>query len=252
VDARTWLRAALDPALLFDLAGYTPDAWQRDAMRTEADRVGLLVARQCGKSLAAVMKAIHRATFFEASLVLMTAPSERQATELLRKWKDNYRRLDQPIPIVRELETVVELANGSRTVALPGDPLTIRCYSGVNMVIIDEAAMVANDGLFHAVMPMLFTTRGSCWMLSTPMGKRGFYYDTYSSRNPDWAWIVGRATECPRIDPAFLAEQRRTFGERWYQQEYGCEFVDTFGSVFSAEEVEGMFGDHSTPLLEGF
>jgi hypothetical protein len=248
----TWLRTALDPALLFGAMGLRADGWQRDAMRREATRLGILASRQCGKSTTTALKAIHRAVFHPDSLVLMVAPAERQSLELLRRATECYHRIGDPVPAVRELATTLELANGSRIVALPGDPLTIRCYSGVDMVIVDEAAMVPGDGLFHAVMPMLATTGGAFWMLSTPMGKRGFYHDTYVSGDPDWTWIVARATDCPRIAPGFLEEQRRTLGERWFSQEYMCNFVDTVGAVFGEAMISSMFGDHDAPILEGF
>jgi hypothetical protein len=243
---------ALDPALLFSAAGYRPDPWQMDAVRADGDRVALLAARQTGKSLTAVMKCIHRAVFFDSSLCLMTAPSERQATELLRKWKDNYRRLGEPVSIARELETTVELANSSRVLALPGDASTVRCFSGVNLLLVDEAAMVPGDDLFIATMPMVATSKGQYWMLSTPMGRRGYFHDAWTNGGADWTRITARASDCPRISASFLQEQRRTLGQRWYSQEYECNFVDTMGAVFDRETIEAMFGEHDCPLLEGF
>jgi hypothetical protein len=246
------MQIGLDPALLFREAGYEPDPWQVGAMRCEGDRVAILAARQVGKSITTAFKAIHRAVFFDRSLILLVAPAERQSLELLRKVTENYHRLGDPVPVARELATTLELANSSRIIALPGDPLTIRCFSGVSMVIVDEAAMVAGDGLFTAVMPMLATSRGTFWMLSTPMGKRGYFHDAWTGGGPAWTRITAKATDCPRIDPSFLVEQRRTLGERWYGQEYNCVFVDTLGQVFTEEMIAGMFGEHDAPILEGF
>lgn len=253
MDPRTWMRLALDPALLFEAAGYRPDPWQRDAMRCEADRLALLCARQTGKSLTTAFRAIHRAVFYDHSLVLVSAPSERQSLELLRtKVIENYHRLGDPVPIRREMATALELANGSRIIALPGDSTTIRGYSGVNLIIIDEAAMVPTDDLFIAVMPMLATSKGTMILLSTPMGKRGFFHSTWTSADPTWTRITARATDCPRIPHDFLDEQRRTMGERWFGQEYECSFVDTIGQVFSEEMIRGAFGSHDAPILEDF
>lgn len=52
----------------------------------------------------------------------------------------------------------LELANGSRFIALPGTEGTIRGYSGAKTGIVDEASRVDN-ALFAAVCPMLATTR---------------------------------------------------------------------------------------------
>ena len=45
------------------------------------------------------------------------------------------------------------------------------------------------------------------------------------------------AAECPRIPREFLEEERRAMGERWFRQEYLCEFGRREGVVFDAELV---------------
>ena len=57
-----------------------------------------------------------------------------------------------------------------------------------------------------------------------------------------------RAEECARIPAVFLEEERRTKGERWYRQEYGCEFVDATSGVFDRDLVEAAFTSDFEPL----
>jgi hypothetical protein len=57
--------------------------------------------------------------------------------------------------------------------------------------------------------------------------------------------------ECSRIAQEFLAEERRTLGERMYRQEYYCEFVAATDQVFSTEAVAAAFADDVTPLFSG-
>ena len=40
----------------------------------------------------------------------------------------------------------------------------------------DEAAAIS-DEVYSAATPMLAATNGSLWLLSTPQGPRGFFYD---------------------------------------------------------------------------
>ncbi len=54
----------------------------------------------------------------------------------------------------------------------------------------------------------------------------------------EWERIRVRAEECPRISAKFLEEEREAMGERWYRQEYRCEFVDAVSGVFEREVVE--------------
>jgi len=163
-----------------------------------------------------------------------------------------YNALGRPVEAARELAFSLELANGSRIVALPGDPATVRCFSGVRMVIVDEAAQCL-DGIFTATLPMLGTTDGRLVCLSTPFGKRGWFYEQWAGADPTWERIKAKATECPRIDPAFLAEERRMLGPAMFAQEHCCEFIEAEGQVFSAESIEAIFmGAEDVPILSGF
>ncbi len=69
----------------------------------------------------------------------------------------------------------LRLENGSRIVSLPGTEGTVRGFSGVALLIVDEASRV-DDALYHAVRPMLAVSHGKLVLLSTPWGKRGFFY----------------------------------------------------------------------------
>jgi hypothetical protein len=245
------LAIALDPSLLINALGFDPDPWQRRALRSESKRILLLASRQSGKSTTTATLALHTALYRPASEILLFAPSQRQSQELFRKVLSFYRELGRPIPSKREMATSLELVNGSRIVSLPEDPVTVRGYSGVWLAIVDEAALV-NDNLFVAVLPMLAVSKGRLICLSTPFGRRGWFHDQWESAH-DWEQIKVKATECPRIDQAFLEEQKRLLGPRWYSQEYECEFVEALDQVFSSESIAAMFTDaERAPVLEGF
>src|SRR6516164_8226312 len=186
-----------------ELAGFDPDPWQRRALRSESKRLLLLASRQSGKSTTTSLIALNEALFRPGSLVLLIARAERQSLELLRKVVAAYDALGRPVEAVRELQSSLELGNGSRIIALPGEnPATIRCYSGVTTAIVDEAAQ-ALDAIFVAILPMLGTSNGRLLCLSTPFGKRGWFYEQWTSSDPTFERIKARATECPRISPGF-------------------------------------------------
>src|SRR5262249_31837391 len=128
-----------------------------------------------------------------------------------------------------------------RIVALPGKEETVRSFSGVRLLVIDEAARVP-DALYLSVRPMLAVSAGRLVALSTPYGARGWWFEAWRSDEP-WERCEVAATACPRISPAFLEEERRTLGEWWYRQEYGCEFMDAQTAAFRREDVERAFRD---------
>jgi hypothetical protein len=250
---RTELQAlamALDPSLVLEALGHDPDPWQRDYLRSRAERILLMAYRQSGKSTATSALAIHTAVFDPGSLVLLLSPSLRQSGLLFHKVVDGYAALGRPVPIEEDNATTLALANGSRVVCLPGSPATIRGYSGPRLVVVDEAAM-ARDDLFVAVAPMLAVSRGRLALLSTPLGKRGFFHGQWADPASPWEKFKVTAEGIGRIDPAFLAEQRRVLGERWYRQEFLCSFEETVDQVFSTDSILGAFSAEVPPLFGG-
>ena len=235
----TDLALALDPARLAQQAGITPDPWQAALLRSGAPRVLINASRQSGKSTTTAVLAVHTAVFDPGALVLLLSPSLRQSQELFRKCLSVYRALDRPVPVEAESALRLELETGSRIVSLPGKEETIRGYSGVRLLLIDEAARVPGD-LYIAVRPMLAVSGGRLVALSTPFGTRGWWYEAwYSSEN--WERYEVPATLCPRIPPAFLEEERRNLGEWWFEQEYLCRFMDADTQAFRREDVDRAF-----------
>ena len=217
------------------------DPWQEDLLRSEASRVLLNCCRQSGKSTMAAIIALHQALLFPTSLVLILAPAERQAKELFSKVSEAYRALGHVVPAESYRKLGMELSNGSRIEALPGSERTVRGFSGVDLLIVDEAARV-DDALVHSVRPMLAVSGGALMMLSTPYGKRGVFYEEWTN-GEGWERYEVPASECPRIPPAFLEAERRSMPEWWFAQEYGCEFRETEDQLFTHEMIEGARDD---------
>ncbi len=231
---------ALDPVLLAEQIGIIPDPWQANALRSAAQRVLMLCSRQSGKSTITSLLAMHTALYEAGSLVLILSPSLRQSSEWFKKCLATYRDLGRPVPPESETALTLTLENGSRIVSLPGSKDgTIRGYSGVDLLVVDEAAWVP-DSLYMSVRPMLAVSGGRLIALSTPHGTRGWFYEAWRG-DEAWERYEIPATLCPRISPDFLAEERRNMGPWWYDQEYMCHFSEAQTQVFTREEVENAF-----------
>lgn len=244
VELRDDLRLALDRVAFAREVALDVDPWQQDLLHSDARRVLLLASRQSGKSTTAAVLALHRALYRPSSLVLVMAPSERQSKELFTKVTTFYRTLGHAIPTDSDRKLGMELENGSRIEALPGTEKTIRGFSGVDLLILDEAARV-DDELYRAVRPMLAASGGDLMLLSTPYGRRGFFYQEFRADEereargeaPLWRRFVVPVSEVPRISEEFLAEERATHPEWWYRQEYEVSFEEIENSVFSHDLV---------------
>jgi hypothetical protein len=80
-------------------------------------------------------------------------------------------------------------------------------------------------------------------LLSIPAGASGEFHRAWTS-DEDWARVQITADECPRISAEHLAAERIRLGDALYKQEYFGTFVSGPGSVFDAEVLAHMFGDH--------
>lgn len=241
------LRHALDRGAFAESLEIAPDDWQRDLLRSTSDRLLLNCSRQSGKSTMAAVISLHRALYQPGSLVLILAPSERQAKELFSKVAGLYRHLGHDIPTESRRKLGVELSNGSRIEALPGTEKTIRGFSGVSLLVLDEASRVA-DELYHAVRPMLAVSGGSLMMLSTPFGKRGVFFEEWG-KELGWERYEIPASKVPRISPEFLEDERKSLPAWVYRQEYECSFEDTSDQVFPYDDVVAALDENVKPLF---
>lgn len=237
--ARGGSAAPADAVALMAAGGMQPDAWQADLLRSGWHRALLLCSRQSGKSTVTAALATWTALYQPDSLTLLLSPSQRQSQELFAKVKGFYLSLGIAVADDSVGALSLRLTNGSRVIALPGKEQTIRGFSGVDLLVIDEAARV-DDALYASVRPMLAVSGGRLIALSTPFGNRGWFYEAWRGEE---AWERHKivASQCPRIPAAFLEEERRTLGGWWYSQEYECVFQDAIGAAFRTEDIEKLF-----------
>lgn len=277
-------RLWLDPTLLLRRCGMNADAWQQTVLSSTAARLMLLCSRQVGKTTTTAALALRTALLEAPATILVVCPAERQSAEFVLKVKQFYAALRQPerhgdrvltvhekmlaeagaddffvkLPRpVRESALQLHLANGSRIIGLPSNEGGIRGFSSINLLVIDEAARLA-DAVYKSMRPVLAVSKGRVVALSTPYGKQGWYYEAWkrtlerAGRGDDVKWQVVSITadQCPRLTPEFLADELEDLGEPWFRQEYYCEFRETVESVFPAEAVEraARAGDRLRPL----
>jgi hypothetical protein len=125
-------------------------------MRSRFKNIILNASRQSGKSQTTAILALWHALFVPESLILVLAPALRQSQELFQKILGALRDLGTGIPVSPSAERrlSLDLENGSRILTLPGSEKTIRGFSAVSLLIMDEASRVP-DELYFAVRPML-------------------------------------------------------------------------------------------------
>jgi hypothetical protein len=210
--------------------GLQPDPWQIEVLESTHPRLLLNCARQAGKSTVVALLAVFQAIWQPGTKVLLVSNSHRQSRLLFQQVAEFYRRLGSPFRH-RQTREELHLGNLSEVISLPSREETIRGYSGVGLLVIDEAARV-RDELYRAVRPMLAVSGGRLFCLSTPHGKRGFFHHAWVAGGTDWHRIQAPASQIPRMKRAILEADRREFGEAYYRQEYECSFEALEGLVY--------------------
>ena len=203
----------------------------------------LLCARQCGKSETDAALVLLTVMLTPPALVLLVGPTERQGLELLAyKLMPMYEPWRDLCPMKKGKDKVVskEFVNGSRIVVIPDREGTVRSYSKVNLIVLDEASRIT-DQLYRAVRPMLSISRGRIIASSTAYGQRGWFYEEWQDKARAWGRYDVKGTDCRRHSKKFLAAERLHHGARWYSQEYENDFTAAIGAVFAKEDIEGAF-----------
>jgi hypothetical protein len=227
--------------------GFEADERQRAVLESTSARGILNCTRQWGKSTVTSVKAIHRAETRPGSMVLVASPTGRQSGEFLYKTSKLMRQAGMKVRGDGYNELSLAFPNGSRIVGLPGTEGTVRGFSSVSLLLIDEASRV-DDSMYHALRPMLAVGSGDLWLMSTPYRKRGFFYEIWEHGSADWFRVKAPAPECSRISKEFLTEELEEYGEDLYRREYLCEFLDDGGEVFDRNLLEAAIDDELKPL----
>jgi len=242
------LRRSVLAQLLLDAAelGIRLYEWQRRWLDDESLFRALLKSRGVGGSFIIALEALTESLLRQESLILLISYSQRQSLELFRKVKwllemlgratltwggETYRS----IRLASESKTQIELSSGSRIISLPNNPDAIRGFRA-DHVYVDEAGMFRNDfEIKSAIVPSIVGRTGRLSLVSTPKGRRGWFYEAWSGG------VFSRHTahyaEAAHISSAELQGLRATLTELEWRQEMEHEFLDEANAVFPYETI---------------
>lgn len=226
--------------------GFKLDALQAQIVESTAKRLIVCCSRQWGKTTTVAAKAAAEA-LESPGLILIIAPVERQARECFRKVRECLKRAIPNERWPEDNKTSLELPNGARIVALPARGENIRGYTNPRLIIMDEAAFIPDED-YKSIRPML-SHGARLIVMSTPFGKRGWFYETWIKKNT-WERISVVAADCSHISQEFLDEELIDIGPWWYAQEYKCEFLDSVSSFFDMDAVRESLDYGIEPLFD--
>lgn len=258
----------------YDIAYPHQRQWADDRSRF---KIGCM-ARQVGKDWAAALEGILDCYTHEIRGQpvdwLIASPSERQSLEALDKWKQMARGFGLSIHDYKEerdnQDAVLKSASivfrkGSRVIAVPGKPETVRGYSA-NVLMTEFAFFEKPDETWKAILPAITNPlRGGekkARIISTPNGQGNKFHSLWEKN------FVPRGTQpkewsCHRITihdakangmPIDIEALRSAIDDEqaWLQEEE-CEFTDASGVLLTYELIGSCESDEATEVAgDGF
>ena len=160
-----------------------------------------MTARQVGKTTVAASAMAHTAMFKPGSLSVVACPAQRQSAELLRKVRDMV--LKAGAKLISDNVYGLELANGSRVLALPGSEESIRGLTVDGWIVVDEAAYVL-DEMIAALRPMRAQRPEARFvMLSTANTRTDPFWSAWETGGESWMRIQVTVD----VDPTLYSQE---------------------------------------------
>ncbi len=223
-----------------ELLRWSPDQAQCEVLDSPKRRVILNWGRQSGKTTLAAVKMIHCAYCWPGSLCVWLSANKEHTAEVFGKI-DGYLQKLGIAPKGEPGKSIGRrLPNGSRMVGLAARDATVRSYTAT-LVVIDEGAQV-KDEVYDAVMPVLAVRNGTLWVLGTPRGKSGRFWEIWAKGAAgEWFKSLRKTADCGRVPQSFLDSERKLKGDVVMRREYECEFVEDGLKLLLTEHVDALF-----------
>ena len=211
------------------------DPWQKDVVKSKG-HLALKCGRQTGKSTVVSLLAADTALKNPNQYILIGARDIDQAQMLFWKIKEYIWQRHEKQLVGRATLGFLQLKNGSKIICKAiGDTGEGMRGPTATMVIIDEAAFVP-DRAWIAIEPVIAVTKGRIVLLSTPQGKKGFFYKAF--QNEEYTKFSISARDCPRHTKKFLDQKQSELSPVAFATEYLAEFIDDYNRKFTDEWIK--------------
>lgn len=200
----------------------------------------LACGRRWGKTRLGVVMAVRTAIL--GGLVWWVAPTYPQSAIAWRLTLRLVAKLPGVVP--HKTEKWVEFPGGGSVWFKSAERSENLRGEGLSLLIMDEAAYIAEEVWTEVLRPALTDRRGWAVFVSTPAEERGWYRKAWERGQPDSstydpAWRSWRfpTTSNPFIDSEEVAEARLTITEAAYRREFLAEFVSGEGAMVKGSDL---------------
>lgn len=233
-------RAATNIGAFSRLVGETLTRPQAEAvaLNTSHRFVVIVAPRQGGKSRALALRAVQWAFAHAGHTVLIISAGEASARALLAKAL----RVVAGTPLLRsslveEQTALIRLSNGSEIRSVPASEAQVRGHT-VDLLLIDEAAMVSDDLILGAALPTTAARSRHARIVLASSANRadGVFYDLAMRGEAGDPHVVTHRwglAECPWITASMVEAARASMSAARFAAEYEGRFASGEDALFS-------------------
>lgn len=218
------------------------DAWQEEVLAAEGN-ICICSGRQVGKSEIIALKTARFISANPKKRVLIISVTESQAEMMLQKILLHLFEIDRSqICKGRDKPTKhkVVLKNGSYAITKAVGQYGLGALGLTCDVVVPDECAYLPESIWASITPMLLTTGGSLWLLSTPNAKEGYFYEAYT--NPDYGFRTfhvnsedvaqARAEPMRSLMLKHLERERQRMTALEYAQQYLAQFQEELSQLF--------------------
>lgn len=240
---------------------FDPYDYQEELLRSfQKNRFNIVCqCRQSGKTTVVAAFLLWYALFHKDKEIAILANKERASLEVMNRIQKAL--LDLPFFLQQGVSKYgakeMRFENGSIVACYATSGDSIRGKS-ISTLYIDEFAFVDGDEEFwESTYPTIASAKSStCILTSTPKGQRGMFYNLWQGAFPDeegktngFVPTMVKWDNVPpyRDDPEWEANTRQRLGDSRFDQEMGCSFRGSVGTLIPSTYLMAM---HSKPIAE--
>lgn len=206
----------------------------------------VLASRQVGKTTMMTIYALWVACFLDDQRILVVANKEQTAINIFKRIRLAYEQLPNWLKpgVIEYGKTSMVLSNGS-SIGISTTSSDAGRGDSCNCLILDELAFIDNhlvESFWKSVYPIISSSKKSkIFIASTPNGTGNLFHDIYSNAvKGKNNWTASRIDwwEIPGRDDKWKNETIKSLGSvQIFDQEFGCQFIETGESVLDEELV---------------
>jgi hypothetical protein len=216
------------------------EQWQADALRFDTRQTVIVAPRQSGKSSSLALAAVWWAYRRNKQTVLVVSAGEEAANRLLRRVRELASHPLLQGSVIDESRSLLALSNGSVVRSVPASERQVRGHS-VDLLIVDEAALIDEDLLLGAALPTTAARPDARVVLaSSPWSDAGPFHALAlagAADSPHTRTFRWKLEDAHWITPAVVEAARASMSPLRFKAEFEGEFVGASDLLFAPSEL---------------